>query len=316
MFLCTCKMNLWPPCRKILVQTLKTICSNSGNDEKIVRLPKKTPQDVRRNMHNEFWASLPWLCCQEYEKLSRTPKLLKIQFFKKIYFFHQKWFFSNGEGNFDNGSKQFSLRIHRFSAQIPKTTKKKNSTSRKENTFPKNVPMYTYNAVVTTLPKFSCQNFENFLLQFQKLWKSDELSKKPTGQNVRLNMYKEVTKFRQACRNHAAKITENLFLSKSQKDSNAIFFEKSNSSFSPSFKKKFSSGYAESSCDHPVKKFLVKTLKTVCSNSGNDEKIVRLPKKNSRQNVRLTCTMKFWQAQRNFVPKNTKKFPELQKCWS
>ena len=176
--------------------------------------------------------------------------------------------------------------------------------------------MYTYNAVVTTLPKISRQNFENFLLQFQKLWKSDELSKKPTGQNVRLNMYKEVTKFRQACRIHAAKITENLFLSKSQKDSNAIFFEKSNSCFSPSFKKKFSSGYAESSCDHPVKKFLVKTLKTVCSNSGNDEKIVRLPKKISPQNVRLTCTMKFWQARRNFVPKNTKKFPELQKCWS
>ena len=26
--------------------------------------------------------------------------------------------------------------------------------------------------------------------------------------------------------------------------------------------------------------------------------------------------MKFWQAWRNFVPKNTKNFPELQKCWS
>ena len=29
-----------------------------------------------------------------------------------------------------------------------------------------------------------------------------------------------------------------------------------------------------------------------------------------------TCTMKFWQAFRNFVAKKTKNFPELQKCWS
>ena len=39
--LCTCKMQLWQPCRKNLVKTLKTICSNSANDEKIVRFPNE-----------------------------------------------------------------------------------------------------------------------------------------------------------------------------------------------------------------------------------------------------------------------------------
>ena len=36
----------------------------------------------------------------------------------------------------------------------------------------------------------------------------------------------------------------------------------------------------------------------------------------SPQNVRLKCSRKFWQAWCNFVPENTKKFPEIQKCWS
>ena len=64
-------------------------------------------------------------------------------------------------------------------------------------------------------------------------------------------------------------------------------------------------------------KIPVKILKTACSNSGNDEKVGRFPDKIVfPQNVRLTCLTKFWQAWRNFVPENTKKFPELQKCWS
>ena len=139
--------------------------------KKLCGFLKKTPQDVRRNMHNEFWASLPWLCCQEYEKLSRTPKLLKIQFFEKIYFFHQKWFFNNGEGNFDNGSKLISLRIHRFSAQIPKTTKKKFQLVERKIPFLKmflctrimQLWQPCRNFLVKTLKTFCCnsRNYEN-----------------------------------------------------------------------------------------------------------------------------------------------------------
>ena len=39
MLLRTCKMQLWPPCRKILNKTLKTFCWNSENDEKLIRFP-------------------------------------------------------------------------------------------------------------------------------------------------------------------------------------------------------------------------------------------------------------------------------------
>ena len=60
-FLCTCRMQLWQPCQKFLVKTLKTFCSNSGKDEKLLRFPKKmfSPQNVPLNMHNEILASLP-----------------------------------------------------------------------------------------------------------------------------------------------------------------------------------------------------------------------------------------------------------------
>ena len=44
----------------------------------------------------------------------------------------------------------------------------------------------------------------------------------------------------------------------------------------------------KSSCDHPVKKILVKTLKIFCSNSGNDEKKIS-KKPISPQNVRLNA---------------------------
>ena len=39
MFLRICKMQLWPPGRKILNKTLKTFCWNSENDEKLIRFP-------------------------------------------------------------------------------------------------------------------------------------------------------------------------------------------------------------------------------------------------------------------------------------
>ena len=71
-----------------------------------------------------YWQACRNLVAKKNEKLSRTPKLLKLEFFEQTYFFHQKWFFSNGACNFDNDSKQFSPTIHRLAAQIPKTTEK------------------------------------------------------------------------------------------------------------------------------------------------------------------------------------------------
>ena len=125
MFLCTCKMQLWPPCRNFLHKTLKTFCWNSENDEKLKRFP-----------WNLLVKKFIWTCTKKFWQTCRnivgkntknTPKFhmrWTYIFLNKIDFFHQKGFFSNGECNFDNAGGNFSLRIYRFAAQIPKTTKK------------------------------------------------------------------------------------------------------------------------------------------------------------------------------------------------
>ena len=127
------------------------------------------------------------------------------------------------------------------------------------------------------------------------------------------------TIFWQACRNHACKSTKDLFRSKSENDSNAKFSKRSIFSFI-SLLQKLKKNFIwarRMRLWRPCPKILVKILKTVCSNSGNDENFGRLHNKVvSPENVRQRFTMKFWQAWRNFVPKNTKNFPELQKCWS
>ena len=99
------RMRLWGPCPKILVKSLKTVCSNSGNDEKFGRFPNKvvSPQNVCLTCTSFEKPGV--ILLPKNEKFSRTPKMLKLQFFEQIYFFHQKWIFSNGEFNRDNGSK-------------------------------------------------------------------------------------------------------------------------------------------------------------------------------------------------------------------
>ena len=169
---------------------------------------------------------------------------------------------------------------------------------------------------VTTLPKFSRQNSEQFLLYFWKWGKNNKPSKNFLCKNLRLNMYHD---FWTSLRNHACKSTKDLILSKSENDNNAKFSKRSNFSFISLLQKikKTFIWARRMRLWPPCPKYLVKILKTFCSNSGNDEKFVRFPNKVvSPQNVRLKCTMNIWQAWRNFVPKNTKKIPELQKCWS
>ena len=136
---------------------------------------------------------------------------------------------------------------------------------------------------------------------------------------VKIFVWTCTTNFWQASRNRACKSTKDLFRSKSKNDSNAKFSKRSNFSFTSLLQKlkKIFIWARRMRLWPPCPKILVTILKTVCSHSGNDEKIGRLHNKVvSPQNVRQKCTMKFWQAWRNFVPKNTKKFPELQKCWS
>ena len=194
MFLCTCKMPLWPPCRKIFVKTLKTICSNSGNDEKFVRFSNKniSPQHVRRNMHNEVLASLPQLCCQEYEKLSQTPKTLKLQFSEQKYFFYKKCFFSNRECNFDNHTKKLSSKNHRFAAQIPRKTDKITNFLKDKYFSSKCSHVNVEFSCDNPAKKLSSKLWKHFAGIPERMQKWKLFRKTISLQSLRLNMCKEI----------------------------------------------------------------------------------------------------------------------------
>ena len=74
------------------------------------------------------------------------------------------------------------------------------------------------------------------------------------------------------------------------------------------FSSNCASAHVESICDHPVKNLSSQLWKLFAR--IQDEKFVRFPNKVvSPQIVRLTCTMKVWQAWRKFVAKKRKTFP-------
>ena len=141
--------------------------------------------------------------------------------------------------------------------------------------------------VVTTLPKLSRQNSENLLLELRKWWK------KNFPKNLfllKIIVWTCTKRFWQDCRNHACKSTKDLFRSKSENDRNAKFSKRSLFSFISLLQKlKKNFNWARRmQLWPPCPKILVKILKTVCSNSGKDEKLVRFPNKIfSPQNVRL-----------------------------
>ena len=158
--------------------------------KKLCAFQKKIfPQNVRLTCTKKFWQAWHNFVHKNTKKVRELQKCWSYKFLNN--FFHQRWFISNGECNFDKACKNFSLKIHRVAAQIPKTTQKKRGIFRKDNKIPQNVPMYMYDAVVTTLPKIFCQNSEKILLDFRKWGKIIKPSKKLICKNLRLNMYNE-----------------------------------------------------------------------------------------------------------------------------
>ena len=125
--------------------------------------------------------------------------------------------------------------------------------------------------VVTTLPKFSRQNSEKFC------WISgneEKLISLPKNFICKNFVWTCTTIFWQACRNHACKSTKDVFRSKSENDSNAQF-SKRNVFSSISLLQKIKKNIIWARRMRlwpPYPKVLVKILKTVCSNSGSDEK--------------------------------------------
>ena len=87
MFLRTCKMQLWPPCRNFFDKTLKTFCWNSENDEKLIRFPG-----------NLLVKLFIWTCTMKFRQACRkivgkntknTPKFHK----RRIYILSNKFVF-------------------------------------------------------------------------------------------------------------------------------------------------------------------------------------------------------------------------------
>ena len=125
MFLCTCKMQLWPPCRNFLHKTLKNFCWNSENDEKLIRFPwKLLVKFFIWHAQRNFDKPAETLSARIRKTLPNSTWDEHTFFWTKLFSFHQKGFFSNGECKFDNAGENFFLTIYRFAAQIPKTTKK------------------------------------------------------------------------------------------------------------------------------------------------------------------------------------------------
>ena len=130
--------------------------------------------------------------------------------------------------------------------------------------------MYMYKSSCDHTAEILSSNSERFLLDFRKWGKYNKPSKKFFCKYLRLNMS---TNFWQACRNHACKSTKDLFRSKSENDSKANFSKRSIFSFI-SLLQKLKKNFIWARRMRlwpPCPKILVKILKTVCSNSGNDK---------------------------------------------
>ena len=82
-------MQLWPPCQKILVKTRENHLLESRKWWKNYALYKQNYFSSKCSSEHAQWffGKPAVICCQEYEKLSTNPKIMKLQFFDQNFFF-------------------------------------------------------------------------------------------------------------------------------------------------------------------------------------------------------------------------------------
>ena len=137
----------------------------------------------------KFWQD----CCNVFAKNAKNFPIVQknaVTFFWSGFVFIKNDSLATEHAIWTTVANNFLLQSTDWQLRFRKP-RKKHWTFRKENNFPKNVPMYMYNEVVTTLPKFSRQNSEKFLLDFRKGGKINRPSKKFICKNLRLNTYNE-----------------------------------------------------------------------------------------------------------------------------
>ena len=122
-WLCTCKMQLWPPCWKSLVKTLKTICSNSGNDEKIVHFFQIKILLLKmfvRTCTMRFCQACRIFVVRNTKNFPEFQNCWKYNFLNKIFLFIRNVSLATENGILTTTKKSFLRNTLGFAAEVPK----------------------------------------------------------------------------------------------------------------------------------------------------------------------------------------------------
>ena len=134
MFLCTCRMQLWPPCRKFLVKTLRTFCWSYGIDEKFTSFPKGLFLEMFVwTCELKLWQA----CCNIVGKKSKnSPKFQTrwmYNFLNKSVFFNKNDSLTKGNAISTILPKKFLQKLTKLPLRFQKRRKKNEFFERKIN---------------------------------------------------------------------------------------------------------------------------------------------------------------------------------------
>ena len=164
MFLCTCRMQLWQPCQKFFVKTLQTFCSNSRNDEKLMRFPNNIipPKFFVWTCTMEFWQAFRNFAARKTKNFPELRKCWSYNFLNKFIFFIKNDSLATEIAILTTVANNFLWETTDFQLRFRKP-RKKLWTIRKENNFPKIVAMYIYKSICDHPAEiFSSKLWKNF----------------------------------------------------------------------------------------------------------------------------------------------------------
>ena len=248
------------PCQIIFFKNLKNICWNSGQDEKVKNFPKShfssksSSEYVQSNFDKPAVTLSP-----KTRKTFPNSKKDEVTIFWSDFFFHQKWFSSNRECNPDNPTKKFCPKNHRFAAHIPINDEKNHDFFDRKRFFLKLCFCTCRNKLWPTCQKILVKTLKTFCWNSAKDGKMISYAK---NLFVKMFFWTCTTIFDKPALTMLAKDTEDLFRSKSENDSNAIFLEKNSlNSFLQKLRKIFM-WTRRMQLWQPCQNFLVKLPKT------------------------------------------------------
>ena len=132
-------MQLWPPCRKILVKTRESHLLESRKKWKNYAFSKQIYFSSRCSSEHAQWifGKPAVTLLPRIRKTFHKSKNVEVTIFWSEFFFHRKLFSNNGQCNFDNPTKNFLRKTTDLPLTFQKMTKKFMNFS-KENCFSSN----------------------------------------------------------------------------------------------------------------------------------------------------------------------------------